>query len=170
MIKSLLKARLMLESSRKKKLSVIKDIEARDVINDEEVLVEMFNNHYANIIENSRVALIELGTPLDSILDQDTVEKILKHYENHPSIIEIKKLAKTNQSFTFPKTKTKYIKIINSLNRKKATGTDEIPIKASKTASKIEDSHSTNVINEGIALNSFSESAKVASVRPLYKK
>ena len=93
MIKSLLKARLMLESSRKKKLSVIKDIEARDVINDEEVLVEMFNNHYANIIENSRVDPIELGTPLDSILDQDTVEKILKHYENHPSIIEIKKLA-----------------------------------------------------------------------------
>ena len=170
MIKSLLKARLMLESSRKKKLSVIKDIEARDVINDEEVLVEMFNNHYANIIENSRVALIELGTPLDSILDQDTVEKILKHYENHPSIIEIKKLAKTNQSFTFPKTKTKYIKIINSLNRKKATGTDEIPIKAIKTASKIEDSHLTNVINEGIAVNSFSESTKVASVRPLYKK
>ena len=77
----------------KKKLCVIKDIEAGDVINDEEVLVEMFNNHYANIIENSRVDPIELGTPLDSILDQDPVEKILKHYENHPSIIEIKKLA-----------------------------------------------------------------------------
>ena len=56
------------------------------------------------------------------------------------------------------------------MNRKKATGTDEIPIKAIKTASKIEDSHLTNVINEGIAVNSFSESTKVASVRPLYKK
>ena len=55
--------------------------------------MEMFNNHYTSIIENSRVAPIELGTPLDSILDQDAVEKILKHYENHPNIIQIKKLA-----------------------------------------------------------------------------
>ena len=57
---------------------------------------------------------IELGTPLETNLDRDTAEKILKH-ENHPSIIEIKTLAKTNESFTFPKTKTEDIKKIINL-------------------------------------------------------
>ena len=56
-----------------------------------EILVEMFNSHYVNIVENFTGAssTIELVTPLDSNLDRNTVEKILKHYENHLSIIGI---------------------------------------------------------------------------------
>ena len=117
------------------------DIKAGGVINGEEILVEMFNNHYVNIAENvTGAAAIELGSPSDPNLDRDTVEKVLKHYENHPSIIEIKKLAKTSKSFTFPKAKTEDInKITDSLNPKKATGPDDIPIKIIKTASKIVD-------------------------------
>ena len=80
------------------------DIKVGDVINDEETLVEMVNSHYVNIVENSTwVAPIWVGTPLDPNLDWDTVEKILKYYENHSSTIEIKKLVKTNENFTFPK-------------------------------------------------------------------
>ena len=80
------------------------DIKVGDVINDEETLVEMVNSHYVNIVENSTgVAPIWVGTPLDPNLDWDIVEKILKYYENHSSTIEIKKLAKTNENFTFPK-------------------------------------------------------------------
>ena len=94
----------------------------------------------------------------------------MKHYENHPSIIEITKLAKIGLCFTFPEAKTEINKIINSLNPKKATGPDCIPIKVIKTASKIVDSHLTNVINEDTELNSFSEFAKVASVDPYIKK
>ena len=56
-----------------------------------EILVEMFNSHYVNIVENFTGAssTIELVTPLDSNLNRNTVEKILKHYENHLSIIGI---------------------------------------------------------------------------------
>ena len=77
----------------------------------------MCDNHDVNIVENStEVAPIELGTPLDPNLDRDTLEKILKH-ENHPTITGIKKLAKTYESFTFPKAKTEDIdKTINLLN------------------------------------------------------
>ena len=78
------------------------DIKAGDVTNEEEIIVEMFNNHYVNSAENSTgVAAIELGAPLDPNLDRDTVEKVLKHYENHPSIIESKKLAKTSKSWGY---------------------------------------------------------------------
>ena len=46
------------------------DIKVRDVINDEKTLVEMFNNHYVKIVENSTgVVPIEVGTPLDPNLD-----------------------------------------------------------------------------------------------------
>ena len=98
----------------------IKNIKRGDVINDEEILVEMFNHDYVNIVENSTgVAPSELGTPSDPNLDSKTVEEILKHYENYPSIKEIKKLVKKNETFTFPKAKTEDInKIINLLNSK----------------------------------------------------
>ena len=78
------------------------DIKVGNVINDEEVLVEMFNYHYVNIVENyTGVAPVELGTTLDPKLDRDKDEKILKHYKNHSSITEIKKLTETNESFAF---------------------------------------------------------------------
>ena len=95
----------------------------------------------------------------------------MKHYEENTRIIEIKKPATTNESFTFPKAKTEDInKIINLLNSKKVTASDGIRIKVIKTASEILDSHLTYVINQDIELNSFSEFSKVASVRPLYRK
>ena len=48
----------------------VRDIKVGDVINDEEILVEMFNNHSVSITENSTgVAPIELVTPLDRNLE-----------------------------------------------------------------------------------------------------
>ena len=95
----------------------------------------------------------------------------MKHYEENTRIIEIKKPAKTNESFTFPKAKTEDInKIINLLNPKKVTTSNGIPIKVIKTASEILDSRLTYVIKQDIELISFFEFSKVASVRPLHKK
>ena len=88
----------------------------------------------------------------------------MKHYENHQSIIEAKKLATTNESFIFLKAKIEDInKITNSLDLKKGTGTDGIPNKNSAFSfnSCFKSRHDQN---------SFSEFAKVASVRLLYKK
>ena len=95
----------------------------------------------------------------------------MKHYEENTRIMEIKKPAKTNESFTFPEAKTEDInKIIDLLNPKKVTTSDGIPIKVIKTASKILDSCLTCVINQDIELISIFEFSKVASVSPLHKK
>ena len=132
----------------------------------------MFTNHYVNIAKNfNRVNPIEIVIPLDPNLDWDTVKNFLKHKENHASVIEIKKPAKTNESFTFPEAKTEDInKIIDLLNPKKVTTSDGIPIKVIKTASEILDSCLTCVINQDIELISIFEFSKVASVSPLHKK
>ena len=56
------------------------------------------------------------------------------------------------------------------MNPKKATGPDKIPVKIVKLAASVIDSHLTNIINNDLSNNAFSDSAKLASVRPIYKK
>ena len=78
----------MLKLNRKKKIML--DIKAGDVVNDEEILAQIFKNHYVNIVgKSSGVVPIEFWTKLDPNLDRDTIEKLLKHYENHQSTEEI---------------------------------------------------------------------------------
>ena len=62
--------------------------------------------------------------------DEETVNKILKHYENHSSVSKIKRNQNETLNFDFPTTEVEDInKIIKSLNPRKATGPDGIPVK-----------------------------------------
>ena len=56
------------------------------------------------------------------------------------------------------------------MSPKKATGPDKIPAKIVKLAASVIDSHLTNIINNDLSNNAFSDSAELASVRPIYKK
>ena len=56
------------------------------------------------------------------------------------------------------------------LNAKKATGPDKIPPKIMRLSTNIIDSHLTSIINSDLPKDSFSEDAKTASVRPIFKK
>ena len=56
------------------------------------------------------------------------------------------------------------------MNPEKATGPDKIPVNIVKLVASVIDSHMTNVINNDLSNNAFSESAKLASVRPIYNK
>ena len=60
-------------------------------------------------------------------------------------------------------------KIIRRLDVKKATGPDKIPVKIVKMSAYIINKHLINIIKKDIIRNSFSGSAKVASVRPVFK-
>ena len=62
------------------------------------------------------------------------------------------------------------IKIFKGLNPKKATGPNKIPIKIVKLEANVIDSHLTNIINNNLSKNSFSDSTKLVSIRPIYKK
>ena len=57
-----------------------------------------------------------------------------------------------------------------NLNPKKSTGPDHIPLRIIKSSANIIDSHITNIINQDIEKNRYSEDAKSALVRPIYKK
>ena len=100
-----------------------------------------------------------------------TVAKIIKHYKKHQSIETINKICTKKENFDIPTATTEEInKIIKELDPKKATGLDKIPPKIVKMSANVIDSHLANIINNDITKNVFSEKAKVASVRPIFKK
>ena len=74
------------------------------------------------------------------------------------------------ETFKIPKVEVLDInKLLKSINVKKATGPDTIPIKLVKLSAIIVDLHLCN-ISKDLEGNSFSDGAKIASVRPIHKK
>ena len=112
-----------------------------------------------------------LGDSSLSENDEETVNKILNHYENHPSVSKVKCNQNEALNFDFPTAKVQDInKIINFLNPRKAAGPDGIPVKILKIARNVIDLRLTNIINRDIKEKSFSEEAENTLVRPLHKK
>ena len=164
-----IKAKENIKSKNKNKSKLV-SINTNDFIKDESVLVEMFNNHYINIVEkiSGIIAPESLGDSSVPENDEETVNKILKH-ENHPSVSKIKYNQNQTLNFDFPTGKIEDINtIIKSLNPRKATGSDGVPVKILKIARNVIDSHLTNIINRDIKENIFSEDAKTALVRLLW--
>ena len=78
---------------------------------------------------------------------------------------------KSTKTFKMPEVEVSDInKLLKNINIKKATGPDTIPPKLVKLSANIVDSHLCNIINKDLESNSFSDGAKTASVRPIYKK
>ena len=102
----------------------------------------------------------------------NTVKNIIEEYKNHASIINIRNQTNLNvDTFDFPHATAEEInKIIKDINPEKATGPDKIPFKIPKLSADIIDSHFTKIINKDIDNNRFSENAKIASVRPIFKR
>ena len=133
-------------------------------------LAKEFNEYYINIEQNTTgKATIKLQ---GSNNDKSTVETIIQTYEHHPSIKLIKEhIQNEKNDFNIKAASVGQInKIIKGLNPKKATGPDKIPVKIVKLAASVIDSHLTNINNNDLSDNAFSDSAKLASVRPIYKK
>ena len=76
----------------------------------------MLNNRYINIVKKNPESIApENG--------EGTVNKILKHYENHQSVSKIKCSRNEALNFDFPTAKVEDInKIIESLNTRKLLG------------------------------------------------
>ena len=119
----------------------------------------MFNNHYINIVEKSSGSAPKtIGDSSNPNNDKSTVLNIISAYKNHPSIIKIKECSINSIPFDFPKPTVEDISlIIKSLNPKKATGPDGIPIKVLRYASNAIDSHLCNIIGNDIDKNKYIE-------------
>ena len=138
-------------------------------VSDEKQLVEMFNNHFINIVEETS------GVPpensFENFDDAEAVNRIIKKFNNHPSIIQIKNKLNLSEKFEIPKAEVSDINsLLKRINIKKATGPDTIPPKLVKMSADIIDTHLCNIINKDIENSTFSDGAKLVSIRPIYKK
>ena len=132
----------------------------------------MFNSHYINIVEN--VTRISPDTsPLYDLQENDVycIKQIIKKFESHPSIVEIKKNINIVEKITIKEATVWNINaLLKSVNTKLGTGPDNIPSKLVRLPANVIDSHLCNIINKGLQNSSFPDAAKIASVRPIYKK
>ena len=140
-------------------------------VSDKKILTEIFNEYFINIAEKSSgTKPSSLGESANPLPDEATVGKIIDTYRDHPSVIAVKSSVTQHSKFNLPHATTQDInKVINSLNSDKATGPDGIPVKFIKPSANVKDSHLTNIINNGIDLDCYSENAKIANVRPIFK-
>ena len=139
-----------------------------DIVRDEKVLVERFNENYINIVEiSSGKKTSSLGNCEDSAQDDVNVDKIISQYSSHPSVQKIKREFSIDKEFASAKDINQ---IIKSLNINVAKGPDGTSAKFVKISAYIIDCHIANIINKDISNNKFSENAKTTTVRPIFKK
>ena len=90
-----------------------------DLVTDKTKLANLFNLHYINIVKNtSGVPPVIQGNPNNPNEDNTTVKNIIKQYENHSSIINIKNhIDPSSTIFDISTAKTEHInKIIKNIN------------------------------------------------------
>ena len=95
-----------------------------DLVTDKTKLANLFNLNYINSVENtSGVPPVIQGNPNNTNEDNTTVKSIIKQYENHSGIINIKShIDSAGTRFDIPTSKIGDInKIIKNKNPKKAT-------------------------------------------------
>ena len=113
---------------------------------------------------------IKLENNLDYVNDSLITKRIIEKYKNHPSIKAIQDTFPVKKEFKIEEAKVEQVnKILRNINSRKATRPDKIPPKIVKMSANIIDSHLTNMINSDLKRNAFSNSAKVASIRPVFK-
>ena len=118
------------------------------IIDDESELPKTFHSRYINIVKSTNGKhLTKLGTSASRVNEKEIVATITDKFKNHPSIISIKKEFRPTAELNLKAATVDQInKIRRSLDAKKAT------------------------VNNDFLRNSFSDSAKIASVRPIFKK
>ena len=105
-------------------------IDGKNVITGEYKLSQIFNKHYINIVEKScGNKPNKIGTTLESLNDSDVIDRIIKSYQNHPSVLKIKnKFGSDLNSFDFQQIKASEVKkLLKEIDIKKAVGVDTIP-------------------------------------------
>ena len=142
------------------------------IVTEDKELVEIFNDHYMNIVEKScSVKPCNIANALAVDDERKIIGLIFEKYKDHPSILAINQNAIKNlNSFSFLEVDVCQVrKELKSLDGKKSTGEDQIPPKLVLLAADELALPLTNAINSSIRNYKFPENGKRAAVCPLDK-
>ena len=141
--------------------------ENENIVCDSQKVCGIFNDFFASIADN----IGRNRTPVD-ISKPDLLNDAYRMYQNHPSILAIKRSAiMKSLPFAFKEVSPQYIcNKIKKLNPKKSAGPDTIPPKLIKMVSNELCIEFCDMINICIKSCIFPEDMKYADITPLYKK
>ena len=151
--------------------SQIKLIENDKLIQNDNKVAETLNTFLKNAVstldinENSYIVNNESSTILDP------VEKAIKKYEIHPSILLIKNKIGNEKSFKFEAISVSDTeKEIKTINPKKATPSGNIPPKILKLSSDNTAITLQELFNESLSNREFPDKLKLADITPVFEK
>ena len=142
-------------------------VENDKIISSSEKVTERLNNFFIEAVENLEIESFAPNTDNNIY----SIDEIIKNYERHPSILEIKKNANTENKFLFTNTTANNFKDeINKLDPRKASIENDIPVKILITTSDIVCTHLSQIYNSTKNENISPQSLKLADVTPIHKK
>ena len=141
----------------------VKDV----VIADEKALATLMNNYFVNI-----TADLDLKRDSENFYDTPaSVYNIKKKFQDHQSILKIKKAFNVTDLFSFHEiTEDEIRKEISKLDGSKATPVGDIPAEMLKSTTDVHVSLLTKIINSYIRNGCFPDKLKAAEVTPIFKK
>ena len=150
-------------------ISVEKD---GDPISNKKDLVELFNQNYINIVENSSAKTpSSLADCLDASQNELTLKEIISVYSDYRSIQKIKRVFNTDSKFDLSKpTASDIKKIIKFLDTNKATGPDGILAKLVQMSANVIGCYLSNIVTCHISETKYFDHAKIAAVKMLGQK
>ena len=151
-------------SEKQKQLSKAILVENDEIVSNDKDITGIFNTFFLEI---------NLGDKYDK--DEKTSEisihNIIKHYENHPSILKIKEFVESDTTFQFCGTTHNEMENgIAILDSAKAAPLNDIPVKILKECKDIISPFLEHIFNKYLLINKFPNSLKLAEVTPAYKK
>jgi hypothetical protein len=155
-------------SSQSGKITLVED---KEIITDNKEIAETFNNFYADTVSS-------LGIEGNKALENNTagitdpVLKAVKRFEDHPSILEIKKNVTIDTEFSFSEvTKEEMIIEIDKLKVKKAGTYMNIPTSILKESKEVVAEPLRQIWNTEVIMNKkFPGKLKLADITPIFKK
>ena len=124
-----------------------------------------FHRHLTNTI-----LTLSKKTAETNRIKQCLNDRIIKSYQNHPTVLKIKnKFGSDLNSFNFQQITSEVKKLVKEIDIKKAVGVDTIPPKLIQIGADNIAEPLTHAINCYLRLGFFQDNAKIASVVPLDK-
>ena len=148
-------------------------VDNEKVVTEKGEVAEILNNYFIEAVQNLGIKKItnedEEGSQPEDI--DEVIEKILKKYQSHPSILKIKENVKVDNKFKFEDaTEDEIYSKIKSLDPKKTCMENDIPAKTLIGTNDIISDYISNVYNVYKNSKNFPTSLKTADVAPIHKE
>ena len=146
-------------------------VENNDIITEDKEIAEKFNKYFITTVSSLAITANKALLTDNSDI-KDPVRKAIKKFENHPSILDIKKNVSISSIFSYKEVNAAEMLLeINDLDDKKAGTFKNIPTKRLKEVGDIVADVLAQIWNEEIIKNKkFAVELKVADITPLHKK